>query len=105
MVGREPIPIRRQSKIGRGFWLVKAPLGGRQMTHRNRLMIALPLAAVLAFSAFPALAKEKGGSDHTKDHVAAGDKSKGSESKKDNGSSYLSNVLGAVKSVVGGPTR
>jgi hypothetical protein len=92
-------------EIGRDFWLVKH-FQVETMTQRNRLVIALPLAAFLAFSAFPAMAKEKGGSPaKSSGPVAAGDKAKDSGSKKDKGSNDLSNALGAFKGIVGGASR
>ena len=76
------------------------------MIHRNRLMIALPLVAILALLASPAIAKKKSGSDHAKshssDHAAAGDKSKGSGSEKGSGSDDVSKALGTINGLVGG---
>jgi hypothetical protein len=67
-------------------------------------MIALPLMALLAVSASPAMAKKKGGSDHAKSHSSDhADKSKGSG--KDSGPDDVSKALGTVNGLVGGGPR
>jgi ABC-type oligopeptide transport system substrate-binding subunit len=73
------------------------------MTQRNRLMIILPLVAMLAMSASPVMAK-KTDSDHVKSHssathIAAGNTSKGS------GSSSLSTALAVFNGLIGGLPR
>jgi hypothetical protein len=77
------------------------------MTQRNRLMIILPLVAMLAMSASPVMAK-KTDSDHTKSHssathIAAGNTSKGSgTTSKGSGSDTLSTALAVFNGLIGG---
>jgi hypothetical protein len=73
------------------------------MTQRSRLMIILPLIAMLAMSAPPVMAK-KADSDHTKSHssathIAATNTSKGS------GSDNLSTALAVFNGLIGGLPR
>jgi hypothetical protein len=80
------------------------------MTQRNRLMIILPLVAMLAMSASPVMAK-KADSDHTKSHssathIAATNIPKGSSNtSKGSGSNNLSTALAVFNGLIGSLPR
>ena len=77
------------------------------MTQRSRLMIILPLVAMLTISASPVMAK-KIDSDHTKSHspathTATINTSKGSgNTSKGSGSDGLSTALAMFNGLIGG---